>query len=53
MKKSEINMKAVEKVIKMFSPRDGDFLGFPENEVIQGPNDRVFWGFDTFFQRNG
>lgn len=49
MKKSEINTKAVEKAIKMFSPRDGYFLGFPENEVIQGPNDRPCFGFDNFF----
>ena len=36
-------------IIKMFSPAERDFLNFQKSEVIQGPNDRSMFGFDTFF----
>lgn len=41
--------KLMVKIIKMFSPVERDFLDFPKEDVIQGPNDRAVIGFDTFF----
>jgi hypothetical protein len=38
-----------EKIIAMFSPHEGKFLDFKAEEVIQGPNDRALFGFDTNF----
>ena len=38
-----------KKIIAMFRPHDGEFLGFKGEEVIQGPNDRAMFGFDTNF----
>lgn len=37
------------KIIKMFRLSEDDFLNFNKDEVIQGPNDRAMFGFDTYF----
>lgn len=42
-------MSVYEKIIAMFRPADGDFLDFKAEDVIQGPNDRAIFGFDTNF----
>lgn len=39
----------LKKVVGMFRLRKGQFLNFPEGEVICGPNDRALVGFDTHF----
>lgn len=44
-----IESSAVKKIISMFSPCDYSFLEFGKEEVIQGPNDRAMFGYDTFF----
>ena len=38
-----------QKIIKMFEPCEEDFLDFNKNEVIRGPNDRGYIGFDNYF----
>lgn len=39
-----------QKIIAMFRPYDGGkFLDFPSEEVIIGPNDRAFFGYDNHF----
>ena len=43
------DLKVYEKIIKMFSPCKRGFLDYGADEVIQGPNDRAIFGFDTYF----
>lgn len=45
----EKQKKKYEKIIAMFRPASCDFLEFKAEEVIEGPNDRAFIGFDTSF----
>lgn len=46
---NDINAEAVKKIIKMFRPHSGDFLGVKEKDVICGPDDRAAFGYSTNF----
>jgi hypothetical protein len=47
---TEGKLALLDKLVDMFTPRKGDFLGVhPEDTVIVGPNDRALCGFDNNF----
>lgn len=45
----DLDQRTFQKVVAMFSPVEEDFLDFSKEEVVQGPNDRAMYGFDTYF----
>lgn len=45
----KLTQKTIVKIIRMFRPAKDDFIDFPKDEVIQGPNDRSLFGCDTYF----
>lgn len=51
LSKEELNIGAIEKIIKMFTLADKDFLSFSKEDVINGPNDRSAIGFDNHFPK--
>lgn len=51
LSKEELNVSAVEKIIKMFTLAEKDFLSFSKEDVINGPNDRSVIGFDNHFPK--
>ena len=49
---SDIEISVLRKLVAMFSPHGpGQFLGFPGEDVINGPNDRAMFGFDNRFPK--
>lgn len=48
-KMEDYKVETIDKIIRMFRPRDRDFGPYKADEVICGPNDRALFGFDTNF----